>query len=137
RGRPADAVETPALGHQGWWEIRSPARGIVPANELHVPVSDPARPALTSLTIQSADVAHSFWIPQLAGKTDAIPNKTNRMWIEPQQPGTYVGQCAEYCGLQHAGMLLIAVVHSRDDFTRWVATQQAPPQARRGVQRGP
>ena len=133
---PADALEVTVVGHQWWWEIRYPRLGIVTANELHVPVSDPARPTPTFVTLQSADVTHSFWIPQLAGKTDTIPNKTNRMWIEPQQPGTYVGQCAEYCGLQHAGMLLTAVVHSRDDFTRWVATQQAPPREDGDVQRG-
>src|SRR5262249_8155699 len=91
---PADALEVTVGGRQWWWEIRYPRLGIVTANELHVPVSDASRPTPTFITLQSADVAHSFWIPQLAGKTDAIPNKTNRMWIDPQQPGTYVGQCA-------------------------------------------
>src|SRR5437867_4528473 len=133
---PPDALEITVVGNQWWWEIRYPALGIVTANELHVPVSDAARPTPTFDTIQSADVAHSFWIPQLAGKMDAIPNKTNRLWIEPLQPGTYVGQCAEYCGIQHAGMLLTAVVHSRDDFARWVATQQAPARNDGDVQRG-
>src|SRR5437867_3247614 len=136
RPPPADALGVTVIGHQWWWEIRYPSLGIVTANELHVPVSDPARPTPTFVTIQSADVAHSFWIPQLAGKIDAIPNKTNRLWIEPLQPGMYVGQCAEYCGIQHAGMLLTAVVHSRDDFTRWVATQQAPARNDGDVQRG-
>jgi cytochrome c oxidase subunit 2 len=83
----------------------------VTANELHVPVSDSADPRPTFLTLQSADVIHSFWMPQLAGKTDLIPGKTNRMWIDPRTPGTYVGQCAEFCGLQHAGMLLTVTVH--------------------------
>ena len=96
------------------------------ANEIHVPVAD-ARPTPTFFTIQSVDVAHSFWIPQLAGKMDAIPNKTNRVWIEPRQVGTYVGQCAEYCGLQHALMLLVVVVHPKDEFQAWVAAQQTPP----------
>jgi cytochrome c oxidase subunit 2 len=72
------------------------------------------------------DVIHSFWIPQLAGKMDVIPNKTNRVWIDPKRPGTYVGQCAEYCGLQHAGMLLTVTVHSTEDFARWVAAQRMP-----------
>ena len=75
---------------------------------------------------QSVDVVHSFWVPQLAGKMDVIPNKTNRMWIDPRTPGTYVGQCAEYCGTQHAWMLLLVVVHPRDEFERWVAAQRAP-----------
>ena len=130
------ALEVTVIGHQWWWEIRYPTLGIVTANELHVPVSDAARPTPTFLTVQSADVAHSFWIPQLAGKMDAIPNKTNRLWIEPLQPGTYVGQCAEYCGIQHAGMLLTAVVHSQDDFARWAAAQQAPARNDGDVQRG-
>jgi len=136
RQLPPNAVQVTVIGHQWWWEIRYPELGIVTANELHVPVSDPAHPAPTFLTIQSADVAHSFWIPQLAGKMDAIPNKTNRLWIEPLQLGTYVGQCAEYCGIQHAGMLLTAVVHSRGDFAQWVAAQQAPARNDGDAQRG-
>src|SRR5262249_26560967 len=75
-------------------------------------------------TLQSADVIHSFWVPQLAGKMDVIPNKTNRVWIDPHVPGTYVGQCAEFCGVQHAWMLLAVVVHPRDEFDRWVASQK-------------
>jgi cytochrome c oxidase subunit II len=136
RQPPADALEVTVIGHQWWWEIRYPSFGIVTANELHVQVSDASRPTPIFVTIQSADVAHSFWIPQLAGKIDAIPNKTNRLWIEPLVPGTYVGQCAEYCGIQHAGMLLTAVVHSRDDFTRWASAQQAPARNDGDVQRG-
>jgi cytochrome c oxidase subunit 2 len=114
------ALEISIVGNQWWWEIRYPGHGIVTANELHVPVGDP-----TFVTLQSADVIHSFWIPQLAGKMDVIPGKTNRTWIEPRTPGVYVGQCAEFCGLQHAGMLLTVVVHAKDEFARWVAAQQA------------
>jgi len=120
-----DAVEVTVIGNQWWWEIRYPRLGIVTANELHVPVSDAARPTPTFITLQSADVIHSFWIPQLAGKTDLVPGKTNRMWIDPRTPGTYVGQCAEFCGLQHAGMLLTVTVHPKDEFDRWVAAQRA------------
>jgi cytochrome c oxidase subunit II len=127
RAQPPDALEITVVGNQWWWEIRYPKLGIVTANEIHVPVSDAARPTPTFFTIQSVDVAHSFWIPQLAGKMDAIPNKTNRVWIEPLQVGTYVGQCAEYCGLQHALMLLVVVVHPKDEFQAWVAAQQAAP----------
>jgi cytochrome c oxidase subunit 2 len=121
-----DALNVTVVGHQWWWEIRYPRLGIVTANELHVPVSDPAHPSPTFLVLQSADVIHSFWVPQLAGKMDVIPNKTNRVWIDPHTPGLYVGQCAEFCGLQHAGMLLRVVVHPRDEFAQWVARQQAP-----------
>jgi cytochrome c oxidase subunit II len=134
--QPPGAVEVTIVGNQWWWEIRYPKLGVVTANELHVPVSDPARPTPTFITLESADVIHSFWVPQLAGKMDVIPNKTNHVWVDPTTPGTYVGQCAEYCGLQHALMLLIVVVHPREDFERWVAAQQAvardDPAARRG-----
>jgi len=137
--RPAptpDTLEVRVVGNQWWWEIRYPQLGIVTANELHVPVSDAARPMRTFITLESADVIHSFWIPQLAGKTDVIPGKTNRSWIEPRKPGTYVGQCAEFCGVQHAWMLLRITVHPRDEFDRWVAAQQAvaadAPESRAG-----
>ena len=120
-----NAVEVSIVGNQWWWEIRYPRLGIVTANELHVPVSDPASPTPTVITLQSADVIHSFWIPQLAGKTDVVPGKTNRTWIDPLTPGTYVGQCAEFCGLQHAGMLLVVTVHPKEEFARWVAAQQS------------
>src|SRR4029453_5127947 len=83
RAQPADALEVTIIGHQWWWEIRYPKLGIVTANELHVPMSAASRPMPTFITLQSADVIHSFWIPQLAGKMDVIPNKTNRLWIEP------------------------------------------------------
>jgi cytochrome c oxidase subunit II len=121
----ADTVEVTVVGNQWWWEIRYPQLGIVTANELHVPVSDSARPTRTFITLQSADVIHSFWIPQLAGKTDVVPGKINRTWVEPRTPGTYVGQCAEFCGVQHAWMLLRVTVHPRDEFDRWVAAQRA------------
>jgi cytochrome c oxidase subunit II len=127
RPQPQDALEITVAGNQWWWEVRYPKLGIVTANEIHVPVSDEASPALTFITIKSVDVAHSFWVPQLAGKMDAIPNKTNRVWIEPRRVGTFVGQCAEYCGLQHALMLLVVVVHPKDEFRAWVASQQSTP----------
>jgi cytochrome c oxidase subunit 2 len=127
RAMPEGAIEATIVGNQWWWEIRYPKLGIVTANELHVPVSDPTKPTPTFITLQSADVIHSFWVPQLAGQMDVVPNKTNRVWIDPQTPGTYVGQCAEYCGTQHAWMLLEVVVHPRDEFDRWVAAQQATP----------
>jgi cytochrome c oxidase subunit 2 len=127
RPKPPDALEITIVGNQWWWEIRYPKLGIVTANEIHVPVSDSANPVPTFITVESVDVAHSFWVPQLAGKMDAIPNKTNHVWIEPRQVGTFVGQCAEYCGLQHALMLLVVVVHPKDEFRAWVASQQAAP----------
>jgi cytochrome c oxidase subunit II len=123
---PSQALQVTVVGHQWWWEIRYPDLGIVTANELHVPVSDQANPRPTFLTLESADVIHSFWVPQLAGKIDVIPHKTNRTWIDPHTPGLFVGQCAEFCGVQHAWMLLRVIVHSTDEFAAWVAEQQAP-----------
>jgi len=125
RAQEADALEVTIVGHQWWWEIRYPKLGIVTANELHLPVSDAVRPMPAYLTLESADVIHSFWIPQLAGKMDVIPNKVNRLWVDPRRTGTFVGQCAEYCGLQHGGMLLLVTVHTADDFARWTTEQQA------------
>ena len=119
-----DSLNVTVVGHQWWWEIRYPGLGIVTANELHVPVSSADKRRLTFLQLQSADVAHSFWVPQLAGKTDLIPNRVNRMWIEPKVVGTYLGNCAEYCGTQHARMLLRVIAHEPDDFAKWVAAQQ-------------
>jgi cytochrome c oxidase subunit 2 len=124
--KPATAVEVTAIGHQFWWEFRYPALGIVTANELHVPVSDPAHPTPTFLKLLSADTDHSFWVPQLAGKTDLIPNRLNETWIDPHRTGVFLGQCAQYCGTQHAKMLLRVSVESAEDFAAWVSTQKQP-----------
>ncbi|HJZ72040.1 MAG TPA: cytochrome c oxidase subunit II [Vicinamibacterales bacterium] len=121
------ALAVTVVGHQWWWEIRYPLLGVVTANELHVPVSDAAHPRATFLRLESADVAHSFWVPQLAGKTDLIPNHPNTMWIEPTVEGTFLGNCAEFCGLQHANMLLRVVVQSPEEFAAWVEQQRAAP----------
>ncbi len=103
---PPQALNVVVIGHQYWWEFRYPELGIVTANELHVPVSDPKHPRPTYLTMSSADTDHSFWVPRLAGKMDVIPNKVNVMWIDPESAGLYLGQCAQYCGTQRAKMLL-------------------------------
>jgi len=122
--RPEGAIEVTAVAHQFWWEYRYPQYGLVVANELHVPVSDPSHPTPTFLGLLSADVDHSFWVPRLAGKTDLIPNHPNTTWIDPHETGIFLGQCAQYCGTQHAKMLLRVYVQSRDDFDRWVHDQQ-------------
>src|ERR1700688_4684626 len=124
--RPAGAVEVTVIGHQFWWEFRYPALGVVTANELHIPVSDPAHPTPTFLKLLSADTDHSFWVPQLAGKTDLIPNRVNEMWVDPHQIGIFLGQCAQYCGTQHAKMLLRVSVESTEDFKAWVNAQKQP-----------
>jgi cytochrome c oxidase subunit 2 len=122
--KPAGALDVVVIGHQFWWEFRYPKLGIVTANELHVPVSDPKHPTPTYLEMSSADTDHSFWVPRLAGKTDVIPNRVNVMWIDPEAPGLYLGQCAQYCGTQHAKMLLRVYAESPGDFDAWVAQQQ-------------
>jgi cytochrome c oxidase subunit 2 len=124
--KPASALDVVVIGHQFWWEFRYPKLGIVTANELHVPVSDPRRPTPTYLEMSSADTDHSFWVPQLAGKMDVIPNRVNVMWIDPESPGLYLGQCAQYCGVQHAKMLIRVYGQSQADFNAWVVQQQQP-----------
>jgi cytochrome c oxidase subunit 2 len=124
--QPPGAVDVTVIGHQFWWEYRYPGFGVVTANELHIPVSDPSRPRPTVLTLVSADTDHSFWIPQLAGKTDLIPNRVNHMWMDPRRPGLFLGQCAQYCGLQHAKMLQRVSVDTPGEFDAWIRAQQQP-----------
>ena len=122
----ADALDVTVIGHQFWWEYRYPKLGVVTANELHVPTGSPAHGVATYLTMSSADTDHSFWVPRLAGKMDLIPNKVNRMWIDPQEPGLFLGQCAQYCGTQHAKMLLRVYADTPAQFSAWVARQLQP-----------
>jgi cytochrome c oxidase subunit 2 len=122
--KPADAIDVTLIGHQFWWEYRYPGLGVVTANELHVPVSDPKHPTPTYLTMSSADTDHSFWVPRLSGKTDVIPNRVNTMWIDPQKAGLYLGQCAQYCGVEHAKMLIRVYADSPTAFAAWVAHQK-------------
>jgi cytochrome c oxidase subunit 2 len=123
---PRGTIEVTVIGHQFWWEIHYPDLGVVTANELHVPVSDPSHPTPTFLKLMSADTDHSFWVPRLAGKTDLIPNRVNEMWIDPHEVGVYVGQCAQYCGIQHAKMLLRVYVDSREQFAQWIKGEKKP-----------
>jgi cytochrome c oxidase subunit 2 len=119
-------------GQQWWWriEVRDPATGhwVETANELHLPLGRPTR-----IEIVSADVIHSFWVPNLAGKIDMVPGRTNEITITPRQVGWYRGQCAEFCGLQHAGMALEVRVEPPAQFAAWVAAQGAPAAAPQGA----
>jgi cytochrome c oxidase subunit 2 len=121
--QPLGAIEVTAIGHQFWWEFRYPGLGVVTANELHVPRSDKSHPTPTFITLLSADTDHSFWIPRLAGKTDLIPNRVNHMWIDPTETGLFLGQCAQYCGTQHAKMLLRVYVDTPGQFQEWIQGQ--------------
>jgi len=124
--QPAAALDVQVIGHQWWWEFRYPKLGIVTANELHVPVGQGQHRLPTFLDLRSADVVHSFWVPRLAGKIDLVPNKINSMWIEPERPGLFLGQCGTYCGTQHAWMLIRVYAETPEEFARWVKQQQAP-----------
>lgn len=112
------------VGHQWWWEFDYPDLKITSADELVIPVG-----TTVQINLTSADVMHSFWVPQLAGKTDAIPGQVNKMWITADQPGTYEGQCSEFCGVEHALMRERVIVLSQSDFQAWVANQQQLPPA--------
>src|SRR5437899_7360237 len=122
-------------GHMWWWEYRYPTLGISTANELHIPVNtsirlslgtiEPGLPAAKGEEF-AAGVIHSFWVPPLAGKQDVVPGRVNKLTIEASKPGTYLGQCAEYCNLAHADMRLRVVAHDPADFANWVAEQQKP-----------
>jgi cytochrome c oxidase subunit II len=122
--KPANALDVTAVGHQFWWEYRYPQYNVTAANELHIPVGQGAGSRVTYLKLTSADVMHSFWIPQLGGKTDMLPNRVNQMWIDPQKPGVYLGQCGQFCGTQHAKMLLRVSVDTPEEFSSWIANQQ-------------
>ena len=122
-GKPVATIEV--TGHRWWWEVKylgaGANGGVVTANEIHVPVGEPVR-----LELVSADVIHSFWVPELAGKTDVIPGLRNTMWMQADEPGTYWGECAEYCGLQHAHMNLTVVAEPEAEFQKWMAQQRKP-----------
>jgi cytochrome c oxidase subunit II len=124
--KPKSALDVTVIGHQFWWEFRYPKYGVVTANELHIPVSSGSAPQATFLKLTSADVNHSFWVPRLAGKTDLIANHVNSMWMDPQKPGLYLGQCAQFCGSQHALMLLRVYVDTPEQFATWIRNQGQP-----------
>ncbi|QDU63867.1 Cytochrome c oxidase subunit 2 precursor [Planctomycetes bacterium Pan216] len=123
---PEDALRVVVTGHQWWWEFHYPELGVTTANELHVPIGDDENERAVFLDLQSVDVIHSFWVPQLSGKMDVVPGRTNLLWFATKQPGLYRGQCAEYCGTQHANMLLRVVAESPEEFERWAAQQAKP-----------
>jgi cytochrome c oxidase subunit 2 len=118
---PEGALKVKATGHQWWWEFEYEDLGITTAGELHVPKGVPV-----FVELRSADVNHSFWVPRLAGKIDCIPNRENHLWFQADEIGTWYGQCAEFCGTQHAKMLIRVISENEDDFDSWVASQKLP-----------
>ncbi|HEU4631525.1 MAG TPA: cytochrome c oxidase subunit II [Gemmatimonadaceae bacterium] len=119
-----DDAEIVVTGHQWWWEVRYPGAGVVTANELHVPVGVPVR-----LVLRSADVIHSFWVPRLGGKLDLVPGASNTLRLRADSAGVYPGECAEYCGVQHAHMGVTVVAEPPRAYAAWLAAQRAPARA--------
>ena len=123
--RPLKPIKIQIVAHQWWWDVRYldpvPAHNIRTANELHLPVGVPVH-----ITLKSNDVIHSFWVPRLAGKQDMIPGRVNDMFLIPKRVGRYRGECAEFCGMQHAHMALDVTVEPREQFDAWVRSQIAP-----------
>jgi cytochrome c oxidase subunit II len=116
---PKDALTIEVVGHQWWWEFRYPEYNLTTANELHVPVG-----RTVSLRMGSADVIHSFWVPQFAAKRDVFANRETRMWFKAEVDGDYPGECAEFCGIQHARMGYRIRAQKPDEFRTWVAHMQ-------------
>ena len=120
-----DALTVEVTGHQWWWEVEywdsAPARRVRTANEIHVPVG---RPVLVKT--RSADVIHSLWAPRLAGKKDLLPQHATSLWMQADRPGMFDGQCAEFCGHQHAHMRLTVVAEAPEAFQTWLAHQRTP-----------
>jgi len=130
--KPALTVEI--TGRQWWWQVRylsgDPAQVFTTADEIHIPAGVPVK-----FVLIGGDVIHSFWVPALGGKTDLIPGQTNETWLEAHAPGIYRGQCAEYCGVEHAKMSLLVIAQTMRDFEAWrVREMQSPARPASGEQ---
>jgi cytochrome c oxidase subunit 2 len=130
-----DVLNVNVIAHQWWWEFQYPDQKIVTANELHIPVG---RPVLLSMEsketpggqeqfgLTPADaVIHSLWVPRLSGTQDIIPGRVTHLTLQAERPGTYFGQCKEFCGISHANMRFRVIAQTAKDFTGWVSAQQA------------
>ena len=115
------ALRIEVTGYRWWWDVRYPDDGVVTANEIHIPVGQ-----AVEIGLESADVIHSFWVPELAGKVDQIPGQRNVIRLRADEPGTYRGFCAEFCGLQHAKMQFLVIADPPDEFARWITRRQRP-----------
>jgi cytochrome c oxidase subunit 2 len=122
---PENVLTIEVIGRQWWWEVHyldsRQNRIATTANEIHIPVGQPVR-----LLLKANDVIHSFWVPNLGGKTDLIPGKTNISWVQADRPGTFRGQCGEFCGLQHARMAFLVEAQPADKFQNWLSRQKEP-----------
>lgn len=118
----SNALNVKVIGHQFWWEYQYPDLGVTTATDLVIPTN-----TVVNLDLTSVDVIHSFWVPQLNGKTDAFPNHINYTWLQANTPGVYAGQCAELCGASHANMRVTVIAKTPEEFDQWVKAQQAGP----------
>lgn len=118
---PAPDPDITVVGHQWWWEIRYPKLGVVTANEIHVPIGK-----AFSVRLDSMDVLHEFWVPELGRKMTAVPGHPNHIWLEADTPGSYLGVCTEFCGTEHAWMHFLVIAEPQNDFETWVAAQRQP-----------
>jgi cytochrome c oxidase subunit 2 len=121
RERP-NSLQVTVTAHQWWWQYDYAEEKVTTANELHIPAGRPVH-----LTLKSADIIHSYWVPKLAGKQDVTPGRTNHLTIQADRAGEFAGTCVEYCGLSHANMRLKVFAHSPEDYERWVADQKRAP----------
>src|SRR5262249_1357985 len=121
---PAPSPDLVVTGHQFWWQAGYPASGVTTANEIHIPAGKPL-----SVRLESADVLHEFWVPKLTRKMTNVPGQHNHIWLQADKPGTYIGQCSEFCGTQHAWMRIVVVAEEPAQFEQWQQTQLRPAQA--------
>jgi cytochrome c oxidase subunit 2 len=121
---PPPAPDLIVIGHQWWWEARYPKTGVIAANEIHIPVGQ-----AISVRLDSTDVLHEFWVPELTRKMTAVPGHLNNIWLEADQPGTYLGICSEFCGTQHAWMHFLVVAEPQADLDAWTQAQLQPAAA--------
>jgi cytochrome c oxidase subunit 2 len=118
---PASSPDLVVTGHQFWWEAQYPASGAVTANEIHIPVGKPL-----SVRLDSKDVLHEFWVPELARKMTTVPGQPNHIWLQADKPGVYIGTCSEFCGTQHAWMRILVVADEPSKFDEWERAQLQP-----------
>ena len=121
---PPPSADVVVTGHQFWWQADYPASGVTTANEIHIPAGKPL-----SVRLESKDVLHEFWVPKLTRKMTNVPGQPNHIWLQADKPGTYIGQCSEFCGTQHAWMRIVVVAEEPPQFEQWQQTQLRPAQA--------
>ncbi|MEZ4617598.1 MAG: cytochrome c oxidase subunit II [Caldilineaceae bacterium] len=117
----AEDLTIHVIGRRWWWEVQYPTQQFATANEIHIPAGRPVR-----IVLSSSNVIHSFWVPELQGKMDLVPGNVNSLWLQADEPGVYRGECAEFCGIQHAKMNFLVIAQPQADYDAWLAQQQQP-----------